>query len=326
MLSGTQATLVRILRTGEPEIEAWEPLGKAASIEQVALLAARRSGIPIDESWLIEQQLVHDARLYWMRRILDRFDAAGVKAVPLKGPVFAERFYDPPYARVSLDLDIVVLPTQVPPAMRELERLGYSPDPHRFVAMDQHLELHHETAPEVELHYRLISEFGANQGVRDFVGRARVIEIQNLGAVNVPEAEDEFVFLCAHAAKHRFRPLRLLYDLFLLLERTPLDLELVWHRAGSMRVRTLLAMTVVVLRRDWDLPLHGIPIPEAALRRAERILPRFTRPRPRAGTKVELAGQYAADMIACDDLAARLRCCWRLGASFAKRVVKENFP
>lgn len=326
MLSGTQATLVRILRTGEPGTEAWEPLGRAASLEQVALPAAQRSGIPIDEPWLIEQQLAHDARLYWMRQILGRFDAAGVKAVPLKGPVFAERFYDPPYARVSFDLDIVVLPTQVQPAMRELGRLGYTPDPHRFLAMDQHVELYHETAPEVELHYRLISEFGADQGVRDFVGRARVIEMQNLGAVNVPEAEDEFVFLCAHAAKHRFRPLRLMYDLFLLLERTPLDLELVWRRAGRMRVRTLVAMTVVVLRRDWDLPLDGIPIPDAALRRVERILPRFTLPRPGAGTKAELARQYAADMIACDHLAARLLCCWRLGASFAKRVVRESFP
>jgi hypothetical protein len=149
------------------------------------------------------------------------------------------------------------------------------------------------------------------------------VEIPGLGTVSVPDPEDEFLFLCAHAAKHRFRKLRWMYDLFLMLGSSSLDWNEVWRRAGEMRARSLLALTVVVLEREWGLRVSGMPNPAAQLARAARILPEFTKVRPPARTKVQLARKYARDMAACDDLRGRLRCCWRLGASFSRRVAKE---
>ena len=303
----------------------WDELWQASPKEQVALPVAKKLGAPVNEAWLLEQELAHQARLYWLRKVAGRLEAAGVDAVHLKGPVFAERYYDPPCGRFSLDFDVALVPGQVPAAVRALESLGYEAEPLHFVAMDQHVVLFDEHAPGVELHYRLLSEFGASQEMEGFLARSHAVEIRGLGTVRVPEAHDEFVFLCAHAAKHRFRPLRFQYDLARMLEDTPLDGALVWERAGRMRVRRLLALTVVVLRRDWGLALPDIPIPAAELEKAARILPGFTRPQPPAHTKPELVRKYAADMVACDDLGARMRCCWRLGASFAKRVVKEKF-
>jgi hypothetical protein len=328
MLSSVQAKLVRVLRA--PEVrqgcpEDWDELWQAALKEQVALPVAKNLGVAASAQWLLEQELAHEAKLHWLRKIAGRLEAASVTAVHLKGPVFAERFYDPPCGRPSLDLDVALHQSQIQQAVGALESLGYAAEPLHFVAMDQHVVLLHDHAPEVELHYRLLSEFGASREVEGLVARSRAVEVPKLGSVRVPEAHDEFVFLCAHAAKHRFRPLRFMYDLARILETTPLDWNLVWQRASRLHVRRLLALTVVVLRRDWDFPLSGIPIPAADLERAARILPGFTQPRPPARTKPDLVRKYAADMGACDDLGARLRSCWRLGASFAKRVMKEAF-
>lgn len=319
MLAEARRDLVRIL-TGEAAGPCGKELWAAALEEQVAATVAMKVAGPVDEAWAVEQQLQHEARLYWLRKILDRLP----EVVNLKGPVFGERYYQPPYGRPSLDLDLALAPGDVPAAVRELEKLGYAAERTLFVAMDQHVTLLHEMAPTVELHYRLISEFGASQEVKGFLARARTIEIPRLGMVKVPAVEDEFVFLCAHAAKHGFRRLRWMYDLFLLVERTELDGELVWKRAGEMRVRALLALAVVVLRRDWGMPLSGIPIPQARLDKAARILPRFTEVQPPALTKRELVRKYAKSMAACDNLWSRLRLWWRLGASFLQRVAKER--
>ena len=325
MLSGLQRELIRILLAEgvEPSgADAWERLWPAALEEQVAALVALRAGGPAGESWFIEQQLHHETRLHWLRRILDRLEAASVRAVNLKGPVFAERYYEPPYARPSLDLDLALPPGEVDRAVRDLEKLGYTAERILFVALDQHVTLHHDIAPPVELHYRLLSEFGANQDVTGFLARARTEELPRLGAVRVPEAADEFVFLCAHAAKHRFRQLRWGYDLFLFRQRAQPDGDLVWRRAGEMRVRGLVALTAAVMERDWGVALAGVP--EAAVEKAASILPRFTRVRPPARSKSELLRKQVAGMVACDNLGSRLRCWWRMGASFSRRVAMET--
>ncbi|HEY1207540.1 MAG: nucleotidyltransferase family protein [Bryobacteraceae bacterium] len=325
MLSETQRELVHLLRADAAQEyggDARERLWQAALDEEVAVPLATKLG-PTDEAYLLEQQLQHQTRLHWLEKILRRLEAASVGVVNLKGPVFGERFYRPPYGRPSLDLDLALARNEVPAAVRELERLGYRSEPILFVPMDQHAVLLHDFAPEVELHYRLLSEFGVRQEMTGFLARARTVEVPGLGTVRVPDAEDEFLFLCAHAAKHRFSKLRWMYDLFLLLGSSSLDGDAVWRRAGEMHARSLLALSVVVLEREWGLRVSGIPIPASRLARAARILPEFTKVRPPARTKAQLANRYARDMAACDDLRGRLRCCWRLGASFSQRAAKE---
>ncbi len=325
MLSETQRELVQLLRSDAAAPhggDACERLWQAALHEEVAVPLAMKLG-PTDEAYLLEQQLQHETRLYWLEKILRRLEAASVRVVNLKGPVFGERFYRPPYGRTSLDLDLALTFQEVPAAVRELERLGYRSEPILFVPMDQHAILLHEFAPEIELHYKLLSEFGVNAEMSGFLARARTVEIPGLGPVRVPDPEDEFLFLCTHAAKHRFRKLRWMYDLFLLLGSSSLDWNAVWRRASEMHARTLLALTVVVLEREWGLRVSRVPIPAARLARAAKILPEFTKVRPPACTKAQLARRYARDMVACDDLRGQLRCCWRLGASFSQRVAKE---
>ena len=61
--------------------------------------------------------------------VLDILHAAGVAALPLKGPVLAAALYPDSALRPFSDLDILVRRPQVPAALQALARNGYALDP-----------------------------------------------------------------------------------------------------------------------------------------------------------------------------------------------------
>jgi hypothetical protein len=62
-------------------------------------------------------------------RILGHLEAAGIEALPFKGPVLAETLYGEVTQRQFGDLDILILPADVPKAKAALLGLGYACEP-----------------------------------------------------------------------------------------------------------------------------------------------------------------------------------------------------
>ena len=62
-----------------------------------------------------------------LRRILHHLESAGIKALPYKGPALAEALYGEVTQRQFGDLDILILPEDVPKARAALLDLGYKP-------------------------------------------------------------------------------------------------------------------------------------------------------------------------------------------------------
>jgi Uncharacterised nucleotidyltransferase len=60
-------------------------------------------------------------------RVVDHLDAAGIRALPYKGPTLAQALYGAVTERQFGDLDILVDPTDVPKAKAALRELGYQP-------------------------------------------------------------------------------------------------------------------------------------------------------------------------------------------------------
>lgn len=171
----------------------------------------------------LARDLDHAAHLALLRRIDAAFASDRLRAVALKGVLFAERYYPRPAARGTTDIDVMVNESDLEPAMRALRTIGYrawaSPREARFRREHHHLHLLHPSAPELELHFHAYRGFGAVLPSEPLVARAAPAP-RDLGfsAIRVLTPPDELVYLAVHAAGHRFGRLAWLYDLRLLLE------------------------------------------------------------------------------------------------------------
>ena len=87
-------------------------------------------------------------------RALGALEAAGVRALPLKGPYLSQWLYGDPGLRLSADIDVLVAPRDMVAATDVLRALGYTPhDESRAPLL--HATLVHSSLPAIELHHRV---------------------------------------------------------------------------------------------------------------------------------------------------------------------------
>ncbi len=190
--------------------------------------------------------------------VLAALDAEGLRTIALKGPVLAERLHADPTVRRSSDLDLLVLPADLEGAVQSLEGFDYRTD--TGVSARYHKRYHHHCVlshprrPPVELHFRLYVGFGVNVEAQGFVERARLYQTRRGSRCYVLSPEDEFLYLCLHAAGHDFARLAWLYDLKRLLETTPtLNWQVLDARAASLGVRTAVSFSGAILRERLEV-------------------------------------------------------------------------
>jgi hypothetical protein len=188
------------------------------------------------------------------RRLLASMQAAGVEALPVKGPTLAEQLYGQAALRDYDDLDYVVAREQVAAAGRVVESCGYecaeSPArqerllrsrdwfareftyTRRVADVDVTVELHWDVFPEAEL-----SLMGA-------------------------QPEDEALYLAQHGGRHLWTPVRFLCDLrdWIEAHQSTFDWQRLAGHAGAQRLRRLTA-AALVLQREM---LAGVEVPAVA--------------------------------------------------------------
>ena len=90
--------------------------------------------------------------------VLDRLEAAGIRAMPLKGSILARQLYRDVAARTSVDIDILVAPEDLAGGVATVEGLGWrwAPDVSRAGRLPLlHETLVHPSLPRIELHWRV---------------------------------------------------------------------------------------------------------------------------------------------------------------------------
>lgn len=140
---------------------------------------------------------------------LAHLDAVGIRAVPLKGPVLAQRAYGSVGMRPFLDLDVLVSQDDLDRAVSVLESAGY----HRRLKSrgEQYLERkfrHHVglfapgTRTHLEVHSSLIaSSTGQVVGLDALCGRTKTLDF--LGRQVEVLSDDTLVaYLCQHGGSH----------------------------------------------------------------------------------------------------------------------------
>jgi hypothetical protein len=274
-IPGDRETLARLCAPLQ-ESRDWDDFFRAAQREGVravlfdAIVAANLS-VPEEilrreSQTSVRESMFHSVLVTTLQQILVALDGRGIKAVPLKGPILAERFYGALERRPSSDLDLLLLPEELDPAADALSPLGYRVEGGHsgryFRAHHHHVHLLHATLPIIELHYHAYRGFGITMRAEPLLRRAVAYESPRWKA-SVLSPEDELVYLAVHAASHRFENRGWLYDLKLLLLTHPhLDWSLAWRRAEELGVGAVLSLSCELLaknfgvRRAWQ---HVVP-------------------------------------------------------------------
>src|SRR5438270_1801451 len=212
-------------------------------------------------------------------RVLKALKAAGVIAVPYKGPALAAAVYGNTGLRRSGDLDLLLCHASLEPAKKVLKEIGYVPclalsaeqeskyaraqgaldfiNPENNIALDLHCGI----APRhfaVAMPLELLLE--------------RAIQIPFAGSqVLMLQPEDLVLVLCIHGGKHGWNRLGWICDLSQTLFVYPqLDWRLVLRRADAAGLRRMLLLGLMLAETLLEAP---VPADVKALLLADRALP-----------------------------------------------------
>ena len=184
-------------------------------------------------------------------RILERFEANSIIAIPLKGPALAAYLHGNVALRQSIDLDILVAPQDVPVARQLLLAEGYEMTLRLNRAQESaHLRsdcnlafVGRDRTCVVELHWQIVPRYYAVPlDTAAFWTRLGSVV---LGQRSVPmlSPEDLLLVLCIHGTKHSWERLSWVGDVAALIRRCrEMDWELAVHRAQEVGAARILRL------------------------------------------------------------------------------------
>jgi len=264
--------LLALLARAQDPFAGLAPDGRAALLASAArhgLLAVFVGRLPPNDPDLRTafQRFAAGARLRDARvravleEVLGALGAVGIAPIALKGPALADRLLSEPALRPATDLDLLVSEEELSRATDALVAAGFrraAPLQDAYQrAEHHHLHLRRDPGPDVELHFRAVSAFGAAIPTAELRARAVPHRTARGTPLLVLAPEDELITLAVHAAAHLFERGGWLLDLALLVERSPgLDWAEVLARAARWRCRRAVSYTLRRLRS------MGVPVPD----------------------------------------------------------------
>jgi hypothetical protein len=197
-------------------------------------------------------------------RILQTFAAAGIEAVPYKGPALAVYAYGKLALRRFVDLDILVRKADTLRAKELLTAEGFvcgtpwTNAQQALLMRTQHnLSLSREEGRlVVELHWEVASSlFASSLQAEEFWGRLETMRLNN-AVVKTLSAEDLLLSLCVHGSKHLWERLAWICDVAELAKtRTDLDWSVLLERAASSGNDRMLFLGLHLANSLLDAPL-----------------------------------------------------------------------
>lgn len=223
--------------------------------------------------------------------VVERLDTAGIRSLPLKGPLLARRLHGDEGLRATNDLDLLVDRPQIDAALAVLREFGYEaepldPDLRADGLPDLHYTLRHPAGrlTRIELHWRIA--WYEDDFSRDLLERAD-------GAPPAPTPDDDLAALLVFYARDGLFGLR-----------APADIAAWWDRHGE-------SFDAPVIARHWErypeLRRSFVAAARAAERLvavpADRVLPAEARgtARPRLAVRLaSWAGEGQVDQLSAN--------------------------
>ncbi len=255
----------------------------------------------------------HVPRCLWfaseLTRICRHLQAAGITAIPHKGPVLAQMLYTDIVARQFSDLDILVAPADVVAARTALAEIGYKPGldlspshEQAYIESGYERTFDGEAGPNLlELQWRILPRFySIDLDVPDLIERAVEIRFGD-ESVRTLSAGDLFIVLCVHAAKHGWMQLSWVCDIAEVVKSRNIDWDIVSNRVSQLKVERIVAVNLLLAER-----LLGVSLPENLEQQVRRD-PQATAATNEAISIIVQSAPYDTESMAYFRLMLRLR-------------------
>jgi len=160
---------------------------------------------------------------------------AGVRSVLLKGMAYLADLYPEPGWRPLVDVDLLMRPEDLAPAVRRLEGLGYRVQPTPYDIEFQRLSMERPGSAgcALEIHWSLGAPHRPAVGAEALFAAARTVALDGIETLVLPP-EEAVVYHAAHAADHYFGPsLKWALDLREMARRWTID----WDRVAALARR-----------------------------------------------------------------------------------------
>jgi hypothetical protein len=262
----------------------------------------------------VRQSLLLTGELF---RILDHFKSRDIEALAYKGPVLAHLLYGDVTGRQFGDLDFLIRKSDVSRARSALVELEYRPALELASRQERdYLISGYEfsfSSPHgrniVELQWQVLPRFySINFDIDAIFARAIAAKLDGRSLPTLC-AEDLFLLLCVHAAKHLWAQLCLLTDLHELAKSPALDWTMVWRRASERGIQRIVAVNLLLANKLLGTSMPGVienAIPgSATFHLAQEV-----------ASMLEAGHTYGAESLSYFILMMRLREKWRVRAQF----------
>lgn len=172
--------------------------------------------------------------------ILERFAAAKIVVLPLKGPVLSQQLYGDPAKRPSGDIDLLVSKRDVATGLARLAEMGYRPEGgslwvplEKLMGLVQEVSLRGENGSLVDLQWDTARNHFPFRIDPEILWEH--VETTEIAGRKVPCLDPEclLVFLCMHGAKHMWAERKWISDIAQLFKR-----GLVWDSAWGVAEQT----------------------------------------------------------------------------------------
>jgi len=192
-----------------------------------------------------------------LTRTVEHLDSRGVEALPYKGPVLAAQLYGAVTAREFCDLDILIRSGDLRRARAALAELGYEVEnpltgrgEQAYIASGYEQSFRHAHSRSLlELQWRILPRFYAvDFDIDGFFRRAGTVNVCGR-QVRTLCAQDLFLVLCVHAAKHAWSELSLLCDIARLAKGAPPDWNAMQREARRLGLERILAINLLLIER-----------------------------------------------------------------------------
>ncbi len=196
-------------------------------------------------------------------KVMQLLEDEGVQAVTYKGPVLAYSAYGNVGYRQFRDIDLFIEKADVSKAKNIMNANGYNLDPpikvdnSTYMKLDSEYRFKTKSGVLIELNWNFEGPyFSFKSNPRKLFSDLIVTPINNF-EIRTPSAENEFLMMCIHCAKHNWNRLLWIIDLAEVIENKDINWLRVNEIAEELGVKRIVSINLILIR-----DLRGSQIPD----------------------------------------------------------------